>query len=261
MLWPNGSTIRPTITRRGGFGDRIHPITRKRKPHRGVDMVGFGMVRAVADGTVVTVGIPAGWLGGGIQVWIQHDGYFTRSLHLGSAIPKLGQKVKAGDPIGLMGSTGAVTGKHLHLELTPGRWHNRNAGQVDPVAFLAGRVGTPGGSTASTGGNTPAPITPEEEDNMQSIKVAGGKEYGIGQEFLSHYSKGAEASITRRVMSAEDELHEISQDEFLELLDGCGIPREVIDSNGYVLVPGTGIYKNGGVWSRNREILAALKVR
>lgn len=125
-------------------------------------MWGIGTVRSVADGTVVAVGWGAGYgWGGGYQVWIQHDGFFTRSLHLvdGSARVSVGDHVSAGQAIGTEGMTGAYA-VHLHLEITPGQWHARNDGQVDPKAWLYEHVGHSasggGGIVADIGGNMEA---------------------------------------------------------------------------------------------------------
>ena len=70
------------------------------------------------------------------------------------------------------------------------------------------------------------------------------------------------ADIVRMVDSATDELHVLDQNSFYLYLDGKGIPRDVVDlKNGKVLNPQTGAYEVGGVWSREREILAALVVK
>lgn len=163
MLWPNGSaTHRPNLSAEGHFGWRNSTAPGASKYHRGQDFWGLGIVRSIEDGTVVFVGwgSEVGW-GGGYQVWIQHDGFFTRSLHLvdGSAPVRKGDHVKAGDPIGTEGMTGAYQ-VHLHLEVTPGSWHTANVGQVDPVAFITARLTT--GAPASAPQNAPA--SPEEDD-------------------------------------------------------------------------------------------------
>ncbi|MDV3197450.1 MAG: M23 family metallopeptidase, partial [Sweet potato little leaf phytoplasma] len=80
-------------------------------------MVGFTLVRAVESGQVKVVGTPKNWAGGGIQVWVQHDGFFSRSLHLASYAVREGQFVREGDVLGVMGRTPNVD-LHLHLEIT-----------------------------------------------------------------------------------------------------------------------------------------------
>lgn len=117
MLWPNGSRTQPPIS--SGFGPRRAPRSGATTQHRGTDFVGFSAVRAVAPGTVIVAGTPGGWTGGGRQVWIQHDGFFSRSMHLSSISVREGQRVGEGDAIGVMGATGTATGVHLHLGVCP----------------------------------------------------------------------------------------------------------------------------------------------
>lgn len=136
MLWPNGTKTRPTIT--SGFGPRDPGAGSTY--HRGTDFVGFSAVRAIAAGTVRVAGTPSGWGAGGNQVWIEHDGYFTRYLHLASMGVQVGQTVQEGAVIGVMGNTGGNYGVHLHLEVTPGTLHYSNTGQVDPVPFITSRL-------------------------------------------------------------------------------------------------------------------------
>lgn len=140
MLYPNGSTTRPRVT--SAFGPRNTGISGASSFHRGADVVGFSTVRAIADGKVVIVGVPSGWVGGGYQVWVQHNGCFSRYCHMvtGSAQVRVGQSVKAGQALGTMGRTGTASGVHLHYEITPGNWHTLNEGQVDPMVYISSRL-------------------------------------------------------------------------------------------------------------------------
>lgn len=85
--------------------------------HRGVDIsLNVGdTVRAAIDGTVLRVSNdPRGY---GLFVCIRHDnGLETRYAHLSRTLATAGERVYAGDPIGLGGSTGNSTGPHLHFE-------------------------------------------------------------------------------------------------------------------------------------------------
>lgn len=139
MRWPNGSATRPRIS--SGFGPRGPGIGSS--IHKGCDFTGFTHIRAIASGTVRMVGTPSGWSAGGRQVWIQHDGYFSRSMHLASWSVSNGQRVNEGDIIGVMGMTGTATGVHLHLEIIMGSLHY-GAGQIDPVPFIQARLGAGG---------------------------------------------------------------------------------------------------------------------
>ncbi len=96
---------------------RYHPIAKKRRPHYGTD---FGAptgtpVRATGDGVVAVSGRNGGH---GLYVKLDHTGpYATSYSHLSKLKVEKGQRVKQGDVIGLVGSTGYSTGPHLHYEL------------------------------------------------------------------------------------------------------------------------------------------------
>lgn len=129
------------------YGYRIHPISGKRKFHKGVDIGGSGIkgqpIRAAADGTVSIASYNYG--GYGYYVMINHgkasDGksYVTLYAHMSKYIVKVGQKVKKGQTIGYVGTTGASTGYHLHFEIrvndNPNK-HPLNYGTVNPMNFF-----------------------------------------------------------------------------------------------------------------------------
>ena len=106
----------------GYSGRRLHPILRVYKPHRGIDYAAaIGTpVQAVGDGIVLSVGSngPAGKM-----VKIRHNSVYTSAyLHLsgyGKSI-RSGAKVKQGQVIGYVGSTGRSTGPHLDFRF----WKN-----------------------------------------------------------------------------------------------------------------------------------------
>lgn len=109
---------------------RLHPVTGQVKPHRGTDYAAkIGTpVYAAGDGKVV-----ASTYNGlnGNYVFIQHgQKYQTKYLHLSNRKVKVGQTVKQGQVIGLVGSTGRVTGPHLHYEFLVNGVH-RNPRTVD----------------------------------------------------------------------------------------------------------------------------------
>jgi murein DD-endopeptidase MepM/ murein hydrolase activator NlpD len=86
-------------------------------------------VAAVADGTVV---LADDLFFAGNAVFIDHgDGLITMYFHLRDLKVKAGQDVKQGHSIGVVGSTGRVTGPHLHLGV---RWHGA---RIDPALLLA----------------------------------------------------------------------------------------------------------------------------
>ncbi|QDZ01493.1 M23 family metallopeptidase [Nitratireductor mangrovi] len=123
---------------RSGFGMRRHPILGYRKMHTGVDWSAPRGTPIIASGNGTVE--KAGWVGGyGRQTIIRHaNGYKTSYSHQ-SAIAKgvvPGAKVRQGQVVGYVGSTGLSTGNHLHYELIV------NGTKVDPmrVRLPTGRV-------------------------------------------------------------------------------------------------------------------------
>jgi murein DD-endopeptidase MepM/ murein hydrolase activator NlpD len=113
-----------------GFGGRSDPFTGEQGTHNAVDIssaVGQP-VRAPADGIVVK----SEWANGyGNVIYLAHGyGFSTRYGHLSSFAVKPGQRVKRGDIIGYVGSTGRSTGPHLHYEVRL----NNNA--VNPLEYI-----------------------------------------------------------------------------------------------------------------------------
>ncbi len=117
------------------FGMRNHPVSGGRKMHTGLDIPAPSgtPIYATADGTVET----AKWFGGyGLYVQLAHGGDMeTRYGHMSRLNVSAGQRVKKGELIGFVGSTGRSTGPHLHYEV-------RIAGQaVNPEPYLHPRSG------------------------------------------------------------------------------------------------------------------------
>ncbi len=115
--WPLPSPYGENAVHNSKWGCRMHPIQHVCKPHTGVDIgVDAGVpIYAAADGTVNI----AGWSGGyGNLVTIDHgDGYTTYYAHQSKVAVKSGDRVRAGQLIGYVGSTGNSTGPHLHFEV------------------------------------------------------------------------------------------------------------------------------------------------
>lgn len=96
--------------------NRLHPIFKTKRPHRGIDYAAARgtPVFAAGDGRVVTSGYNKA---SGNFVVIQHGPrYQTKYLHLHRRSVKQGQKITQGQVIGTVGSTGYATGPHLHYE-------------------------------------------------------------------------------------------------------------------------------------------------
>ncbi len=116
-----------------GYGWRDDPITGQREFHRGMDIVASlgTLVVAPADGVIASAGRQAGY---GKMVQISHGyGYATRYGHLSEILVRAGQRVRRGDILGRVGSTGRSTGPHLHYEVF-------KAGRaVNPSRYLGSR--------------------------------------------------------------------------------------------------------------------------
>jgi murein DD-endopeptidase MepM/ murein hydrolase activator NlpD len=115
------------------FGWRVHPILHDWKLHTGQDL-GAPMgtsVYAAADGRVTTSGLNGT---AGNQVILDHGGGVESVYdHLSVIGVPVGGRVRAGQVLGRVGSTGRSTGAHLHFEI---RLHGR---PIDPVPFLKAR--------------------------------------------------------------------------------------------------------------------------
>jgi murein DD-endopeptidase MepM/ murein hydrolase activator NlpD len=114
-----------------GFGYRIDPIYRTRKMHKGLDFSAPTGTKIYATGDGVIKKVKRARWGYGTHVVIDHGyGYTTLYGHMSRAIVRQGQRVKRGQQIGLVGSTGKSTGPHLHYEVA------KNGVQVNPIGYF-----------------------------------------------------------------------------------------------------------------------------
>lgn len=112
------------------FGARSDPFTGRRAHHDGVDIAGKlgSNILAIASGVVTWSGDKSGY---GNLVEVNHgNGYVTRYGHNQKNLVKVGDTVKKGDVLALMGSSGRSTGPHLHLEVV------RDGRAVDPIMYV-----------------------------------------------------------------------------------------------------------------------------
>ena len=124
------------------FGYRLHPILGSWLMHAGRDLAapeGTPVVAALA-GRVVSSGLAGGY---GLAIEVEHDGPRRRTLygHLSELYVKEGDRVRQGEVIGRVGSTGLSTGPHLHFELRlpgDGGWVAVDPGDLDPGKGAAG---------------------------------------------------------------------------------------------------------------------------
>lgn len=128
---PKGFPVEGSIS--SPYGKRQNPKSGVAEFHTGLDISAHSgnPVRATANGIVSF----SGWNGGnGNLVVLEHGfGFSTFYAHNRMNAVKIGQKVKRGDVIGYIGSTGRSTGPHVHYEI----WKNGNP--VNPNNFTEGR--------------------------------------------------------------------------------------------------------------------------
>ena len=112
------------------YGKRMDPFTGKAANHTGIDFAGRkgAEINAVADGVVTWSAARYGY---GIMIEINHgNGYATRYAHNSENLVSVGDEVKKGQVVALMGETGRATGPNLHFEVL----HNNS--RVNPVKFI-----------------------------------------------------------------------------------------------------------------------------
>ena len=112
------------------YGKRTDPFTGKPANHTGIDFAGKigNDIIAVADGVVTWSGNRFGY---GLMVEINHgNGYATRYAHNSENLVDVGEEVKKGQIVALMGRTGRATGPNLHFEVL------QNGRRVNPVNYI-----------------------------------------------------------------------------------------------------------------------------
>jgi murein DD-endopeptidase MepM/ murein hydrolase activator NlpD len=153
---------------------RFHPVLQVNRPHHGIDYAASPgtPVRTVGDGTVVR----AGWAGGyGNLIEIRHQrGYSTRYAHLQrlAAGVRAGSRVRQGDLIGYVGSTGLATGPHLHYEF------HHNGRPIDPnsARHISGE-----------------PVARQHREQFRAAMAA--QDAAIGQRTAVHYAGGNSTAL------------------------------------------------------------------
>jgi murein DD-endopeptidase MepM/ murein hydrolase activator NlpD len=128
-VMPSGSPVKNGWVS-SGYGKRTDPFTGKKEFHKGVDLAGKegSRVLSVGDGIVTWVGKRTGY---GNLVEITHgNGYVTRYGHNEKLLVAVGDIVKKGQQIAVLGSTGRSTGPHVHYEVV------HNGQQVNPSKYL-----------------------------------------------------------------------------------------------------------------------------
>jgi len=137
-----------------GFGWRSDPFTKARKMHKGMDFTSARGVPIYATGNGIVKRADGSASGFGKHVRIDHGfGYLTLYAHLSKYNVKKGQRVKRGDLIGFVGSTGRSQAPHLHYEV-----HKKGVA-INPINFYYGN------------------LTPEEFKEMLKAASQEGQSY------------------------------------------------------------------------------------
>jgi len=113
-----------------GFGLRSDPFTGRTALHSGVDIAARlgSPILALGDGIVTYAGQRQGY---GLIIEVTHtSGLVTRYAHTSAVLAKPGDRVKKGQKIALVGTSGRSTGPHLHIEVL------RNGQATNPISFL-----------------------------------------------------------------------------------------------------------------------------
>lgn len=118
-----------------GFGYRTDPFTKARKMHEGMDFTSQTGTPIYATGDGVVKNADNSLSGYGNHIEINHGyGYLTLYGHLSKYNVRAGQRVKRGDIIGFVGSTGRSEAPHLHYEV------HKDGKVVNPLNFYYGNI-------------------------------------------------------------------------------------------------------------------------
>ena len=113
-----------------GYGYRIHPIYKTNKFHAGMDFSAKSGTPIYATGDGIIHKVRRSKRGYGNHVIIDHGfGYKTLYAHMSKYTVARGQRIKRGDVIGYVGSTGTSVAPHLHYEV------HKDGKKINPVNF------------------------------------------------------------------------------------------------------------------------------
>lgn len=161
--YPGGTSVGTS-----GFGYRTHPVTGGKSFHAGGDIAATGPFNSVADGTVVDILDTNN--GDSPYITVKHNingrTWFSSYLHWDHPIHvKVGDTVKAGQPLATTGTRGPSTGIHLHIEIGDGGVNN----VIDPNTFFHQHGAISDYVPDGSGGNIFA---------SESANVCGGNGFG-----------------------------------------------------------------------------------
>ncbi len=223
------------------FGPRHHPILKQVRNHDGVDWAaptGTPIVSAM-DGTVEYAGPGGGY---GNVIYIDHgSGQQTRYAHMSKyGAFKKGDRVKAGDVIGYVGTTGRSTGPHLHFELRV------NGTPVDPLSFRASVTV----ATVSDGGQPGSAAVEQLVNKIIKVESAGNARAKNPLSTATGLGQFIESTWLRMMRDYRPDLaNSMSRQALLELRFDPALSREMVRnlaregeaylrSRGHTITPG-----------------------
>ena len=191
------------------FGWRKDPVTKKNtRHHNGADLVTPNQnepVIACMNGRVIKAEKSKAENGGfGYYVVIRHmigtKFYTSLYAHMkkDSIKVKVGQTIKAGDQLGIIGDTGYTTGPHLHWEIWQGRthgWSSDGRGFVDPMQFISAMAATED-VKASVDKPTPKTVKPNPAPNHTYAEPKSSKAKPAANQEKFHVVKAGD-TLTR----------------------------------------------------------------
>jgi len=168
-VWPNGSRTRPKLSSLWKEYDG-QPAPQ----HFGLDSYGYKYNCAIDAGVISKIGWNT-YGGGGREIYLRLDNgdvilYYHNDI---AALVRVGQRVVAGQRLGLQGSTGKTYGIHLHIEVWKGGFRSS---RVNPLTYITALVGS------STAGGEATPIsTTSEGDSMPAVieRTEGTPEWSL----------------------------------------------------------------------------------
>lgn len=184
VLWPNGTANIPRVT--SEFGPRVAPVTGASTFHRGIDLSGFPVNRSPVDGTVTFAGY-SGSAGNMILISGTNGDTFMLA-HNARLLVTQGQRVLAGQDVGVQGDTGVAAGVHCHFEIHPG-----GGPAVNPRDYMAARITQAGTITPMEGHPKMFSLIPVAASNLGLVQsLVTGNYVGI--------ANGYHKDLLRRVL-------------------------------------------------------------
>ena len=237
------------------FGVRPNPLGAGTEFHNGLDIVSSrGLQKtqdvwsiAIADG-VVTDKHNGELIGHGID--ILHDGkVLSRQYHFKSAsVLKVGDKVKKGDRIGILGTTGRSTGVHLHFGVKTGSTKWDNGDYVDPTPYLDGTKNI----AISSDNVIPAKIDTPEREIREYLSSKGLSLYAaVGIMGNLYAESGLKAN---NLQNSYEKSLGFTDDSYTAAVDKGTYTNFIRDCAGYGLAQWT-------YWSRKEGLFNAAKAQ